>query len=73
MRSRIRSWTTSLNGVDKKTEQLLQRVAGAEGAVRDMNAFTEDMQALERSLMTTIPFRLKSTLDFSGSLARIGR
>ena len=61
-----------LDGVDKKSDQLLKEWTAQKAAVRDMNAFTEDMQTLERSLITTIPFRLKSTLDFSASLARVG-
>lgn len=62
-----------LDGVERKVDHLFHERTNALASVRDMNGFAEDLQALERSLTTTIPFRLKSTLDFSASLARVGR
>jgi len=50
-----------------------QEYATARAGVRDMNAFTDDLQTIERSLMTAVPFRIKAALDFSSSTARVGR
>lgn len=62
-----------LEDLSRRTDRLTSQYIASRQGIRDMNAFTEDLQGVERSLMTAIPFRLKSSLDFSGSIARVGR
>jgi conjugative transfer pilus assembly protein TraH len=62
-----------LDDLSRRTDRLTAQYIAARQGIRDMNAFTDDLQSLERSLMTAIPFRLKSSLDFSGAVAKVGR
>ena len=62
-----------LDDLSRRTDRLTAQYVASRQGIRDMNSFTEDLQTVERSLMTAIPFRLKSSLDFSGSIAKVGR
>lgn len=62
-----------LDDLSRRTDRLTAQYVATRQGIRDMNAFTDDLQLLERSLMTAIPFRLKSSLDFSGSVTKVVR
>ena len=65
--------TKLLDDLSRRTDRIAAQYIAARQSIRDMNSFTDDLQSVERSLMTAIPFRLKTTLDFSNAIARSGR